>query len=150
MGRESFENQIAAKQKKRGAGRDSREPRCLLAESLVDLPTHKDSAGGYEKRLNSDCAKHSGDRQAKRPKQKPDCDFVRRDAKSGQDDRAQGVQRKALCSVLGVPRLTEGVETNRKQDQAAEVRCRRFEPKSDDPANYYSDQWHCGFKNGEE
>jgi hypothetical protein len=38
---------------------------------LADFPADKNSGHGYDKRLDSDCAKHADDRKAKRPKWKP-------------------------------------------------------------------------------
>jgi uncharacterized protein DUF6580 len=61
---QTFQNQIAAKQKKGGAGCHPGDARCLNAESLANFPPNNDSAGRYEKRLNSNCAKHGSDRQA--------------------------------------------------------------------------------------
>src|SRR5258708_32603927 len=87
---------------------------------MVDFPTDKDSTHGYEKRLDSDCAEHSGNRKAKGPKWKPDRNFAHRDANAGQDDSSQGIQSKRVNLGLAMSRFADRMETDHKKEQPTE------------------------------
>ena len=42
------------------------------------------------------------------------------------------------------------METDSKKNQPTQIGRRRFKPEPNNAANNKAEQWHCGFKNGED